>query len=380
MKMKSSIERITLSKIRFMFFALLISVAIISCQQKDTSADEMTLKTAVIPELTLNFPDKVNAGEDFNIVFSSNCGKIMIERGYIHGDPIGEPGTGYEKIYTGLTCETPDLQWESIVEKGFQECTGGTVTENWDEAGTYVYRAKLNHNAYLRSSCPDCSTFTGNKFECFMVTVGEGSRGTFTDVRDGKTYETIKIGGQVWMTENLAYLPSVSPSSLSSETAPYYYVYDYQGTDVAAAKQHTNYTTYGVLYNWPAAMAACPAGWHLPSDAEWKELEISLGMTQAEADEIGLRGTNQGTQMKTTSGWLGYGNGTNTSGFSALPGGYRNLNGGEFNNIDYTAYWWSSAEQSGSGAWYRYIDHSYTVVLRFSADKMFGFSVRCVRY
>jgi uncharacterized protein (TIGR02145 family) len=216
-------------------------------------------------------------------------------------------------------------------------------------------------------------------FECFIVTVGEGNSGSFTDVRDGKTYKTVKIGGKVWMTENLAYLPSVSPSSQGSETVPYYYVYDYQNTDVAAAKQQPNYTTYGVLYNWPAAVAACPVGWHLPSDAEWKELEIELGMTQAGADKTGLRGTNQATQMKTTSGWYDFGNGTNTSGFSALPGGYRNLNGGEFHNIEYTGYWWSSTEQSGSGAWHRYIDQSYTVVLRFSTVKAHGLSVRCIR-
>jgi hypothetical protein len=134
--MKSSIVRIIMSKIPFILFALLISVAFNSCQQEETGEDEMKLKTAVIPELTLNFPDEVNAGEDFNIGYSSTCGKIMIERGYINGDPFGEPGDGYEKIYTGLTCETPDLQWESIGDKGFQECTGGTVKENWDEAGT----------------------------------------------------------------------------------------------------------------------------------------------------------------------------------------------------------------------------------------------------
>lgn len=93
--------------------------------------------------------------------------------------------------------------------------------------------------------------------------------GTFTDSRDGKVYNIVTIGKQFWMAENLAYLPSVVDPGTGSYTEPYYSVYGYNGTDVAAAKATENYQTYGVLYNWPAAMTACPEGWHLPSDAEW---------------------------------------------------------------------------------------------------------------
>jgi uncharacterized protein (TIGR02145 family) len=103
--------------------------------------------------------------------------------------------------------------------------------------------------------------------------------GSFTDSRDGKTYKTVKIGDQWWMAENLAWLPAVNPVNDNSSTEKYYYVSGYNGTDVSAAKATQNYTTYGVLYNWPAAMngaagsdanpssvqGACPAGWHIPS-------------------------------------------------------------------------------------------------------------------
>lgn len=93
----------------------------------------------------------------------------------------------------------------------------------------------------------------------------------------GKTYKTVIINGKEWMAENLAYLPAVYPSSNKSYTEPRYYVYDYQGTDVITTKNNTNFPTYGVLYNWPAAMAVCPPGWHLPSDDEWTALTTYLG-------------------------------------------------------------------------------------------------------
>ncbi len=212
---------------------------------------------------------------------------------------------------------------------------------------------------------------------------------------DNRNYKTVKIGDQIWMAENLAYLPSVSPSSQGSASAPHYYVNGYQGIDVAAAKQHANYKTYGVLYNWPAAMAGaasssanpskvqgvCPAGWHLPSDAEWKQLEMALGMTRSQADASGLRGNNQGTQLKTTSGWASNGNGTNTSGFSALPGGCRFDGIGTFHSVGNNGYWWSSTELGSSHAWFRGLDKrtDYVYVERVGSSKAYGISVRCVR-
>jgi len=96
---------------------------------------------------------------------------------------------------------------------------------------------------------------------------------TFTDSRDGKVYKTVTVGDQVWLAEDLAYLPAVSPAATGSQTESHYYVYGYEGTDVAQAKATDNYGTYGVLYNLQAAMTACPEGWHLPSDAEWTQLE-----------------------------------------------------------------------------------------------------------
>ncbi len=121
--------------------------------------------------------------------------------------------------------------------------------------------------------------------------------GSFTDPRDGITYFWVKIGDQTWMSENLAYLPQVDTVTDGSEDiseGKYYYVYEFapqpgndETTQVANAKATVNYQTYGVLYNWYAAMendnssatnpsrvqGVCHTGWHMPSNSEWMELE-----------------------------------------------------------------------------------------------------------
>jgi uncharacterized protein (TIGR02145 family) len=217
--------------------------------------------------------------------------------------------------------------------------------------------------------------------------------GRFTDSRDGKTYVTIKIGDQLWMAENLAYLPSVNQPNSGSVSDPYYYVHGYEGTDVNEAKATENYKTYGVLYNWPAAIEACPNGWHLPSDEEWKELEMFLGMSQSYADTVGWRGTNEGSKLADgstlwDSGILVNNQAFATSGFSALPGGFR-LDSkqitAKFLGYGYGGYWWSSTEyfvaylNDYDYAMVRHLASNYCNVARRDEHKDFGFSVRCVK-
>lgn len=206
--------------------------------------------------------------------------------------------------------------------------------------------------------------------------------GTFSDPRDGKIYTTVPIGTQTWMAENLAYLPSVVGSGTGSQTTSYHYVYGYNGISVTDAKATSNYQTYGVLYNWPAALQACPAGWHLPSDAEWKELEMYLGMSKTEADDTGWRGTDEGGKLKETgtTHWNSPNTGaTNESGFTALPGGYRyGVIGGDFDDFGAGGYWWSATEYGTTAAWSRGMLYGYSSVNRSGDYKEYGVSVRCV--
>jgi uncharacterized protein (TIGR02145 family) len=209
---------------------------------------------------------------------------------------------------------------------------------------------------------------------------------------DGKGYAIVKIGTQIWMADNLAYLPVVSPSDIGSDSAKYYYVYGYEGTSVDAAKDSANYATFGVLYNWPAAMdggdgsnsvpsgiqGVCPDGWHIPSDGEWKILEKYLGMSQLDADSVNWRNSGEvGNKLKSTTGWTDDGNGTNLSGFTALPGGYRNTHGG-FRSIDNYALFWT-ASNIDTLSWYRNLAGIDIGAYRQTTFKSHGFSVRCVK-
>jgi len=162
---------------------------------------------------------------------------------------------------------------------------------------------------------------------------GGSNAGSFTDTRDGNIYQTVTIGDQVWMAENLRYLPSVVGPGPGSDNTAYYYVYGYYGTDVNAAKATEEYTTYGVLYNWYAACTSCPTGWHLPSDTEWIQLTDYLGGKNVAGDKLKETGTTHWNSPNTDA--------TNETGFSALPGGYRNYNG-YFYYIGYNGYWLSS--------------------------------------
>jgi uncharacterized protein (TIGR02145 family) len=261
-------------------------------------------------------------------------------------------------------------------------------TEDGTGAGSFtssVTGLEPNTTYYLRAYATNSA---GTSYGSIMsFTTQEGSSGsTFSDPRDGKVYITVIIGDQEWMAENLAYLPSVNMVADGSEDAAgsYYYVYGYDGTNVADAKATDNYATYGVLYNWTAAMdgeassttnprgiqGVCPAGWHLPSEAEWTELTNYLGGTGVAGGKLKETGTTHWNYPNTGA--------TNETGFTALPGGNRDRNGA-FYNIGGNGNWWSATEGYASNVWYRYVSNDLSAVFSTNYVKEGGLSVRCVR-
>ncbi len=217
--------------------------------------------------------------------------------------------------------------------------------------------------------------------------------GTFTDTRDGTEYGWVEIGQKKWMSENLAYLPEVSPSNVGDAFNPLYYVYNYQGTNVSEAKASTNFIVYGALYNWVAAMdsalsndenpgaiqGVCPDGWHLPSDSEWKTLEIELGMSADDANLSGQRGSIGGSLKQAgLEYWSSPNTGAdNSSGFTALPAGQRKFDD-VFGGISYEAHWWTSTQQDVFNSYSRVVDYAFTSVYRTYPNIQSGLSVRCV--
>lgn len=243
-----------------------------------------------------------------------------------------------------------------------------------------------NDTMYIMKSGVIINTYNVNtEIDSIIFYKPQNAISTFTDTRDGTIYKMVTIGNQVWMAENLKYLPSVVGPTVGSIATPCYYVYDYNGTSVSEAKKTENYTTYGVLYNWPAAMAntkssssnpsgvqgVCPAGWHLPSDAEWTELTDYLGGLDEAGGKLKEIGTTHWTVHPNNGA-------TNESGFTALGAGYR-YNYEIFYDLRDNAYWWSATEHNDRYAWYRNVGYSHFKVGRNNDLKDEGFSVRCVK-
>ena len=195
---------------------------------------------------------------------------------------------------------------------------------------------------------------------------------TVTDI-DGNVYHTVKIGTQVWMAENLkttryndgTSIPLVtSGSAWASLTTPGYCFYYNDAT--------VNKATYGAMYNWYTVSTGklCPRGWHVPSDIEWTALTNYLGGENAAGGKLKESGMSHwGTPNDGAN---------NSSGFTALPAGYRQ-DDGSFYNINDDDMWWSSTVNNPRGAWGRNVNYNYNYVTKDSYNKNYGFSVRCIK-
>ena len=214
----------------------------------------------------------------------------------------------------------------------------------------------------------------------------EATSGTFTDQRDSRTYKWLMLGTQIWMAENLAFLPAVSPASIGSTTEPVYYVYNYQGSNITEAKTTSNYINYGALYNWEASLTVCPAGWHLPSGVEWTILTEYLTNN---GYGYGGSGNDVAKSMASKSGWSSHSsNGrvgndqssNNSSGFTALPGGVRHANGSSgFVGLANGAYFWSSTVSNMPIVIKLLIYFTEANPLLNEDDSKQGQSVRCIK-
>lgn len=200
------------------------------------------------------------------------------------------------------------------------------------------------------------------------------------DIRDGQSYNTVKIGPLCWMAENINIGSMILvDQSQTNNGIIEKYCYD----DIT-----TNCDTYGGLYQWNETMqyqvymkapGICPNGWYVPGENEWKLLEGTVDSQYGVGDSIwnqgGWRGFDAGLNVKSTTGWYNNQNGTDLYGFNALPAGYRYYNPAKFQDMTFSAHFW----YNGVSVKRRAVNYIYDNIYRASYNTNNGLSVRCVK-
>ena len=313
-------------------FAVLIfvtvAVAFNSCSKKEEPP------THTVPILsTTNASDVTNSSAQVGGVITGNGGVSVTERGACFG-----------------TSSNPTIS-DNTTTSGSGTGTFECSLTGLDHSTKYYYKAYAINSVGVGYGDQKSLTTLDPPWQC-----GE----TITDPRDGQVYPTVQIGSQCWFQKNMNY--EIGDS----------YCYD---------NDPDNCTTYGRLYRWDTfmngdssnnmvpsgAQGVCPSGWHVPSDAEWTLLIDYLGGASVAGDK-----------MKSISSWFDNGNGTNSSGFTALPSGYR-LPYGVFYYLTKGTHFWSSTEYSSTNAWGRNLNFNNDKVGRSYYTKAFSFSARCLQ-
>ena len=355
---------------KFLFFAVLVmAIALLySCTSDIESAEEVLGKME-----SSSSEQGVSSGvETDNEPSSSNSNATIY--GYCDYGPITEYGGGCYPMTTdddSFNC----AKWGKVVNSCPTSSSSSAipVIPSSSSVASSSSSVRLSSSSALPSSSSVAPSSSSN-LDCAGFVKGTKrlhygiEKEQFCDERDGQKYVYVAIGTQTWMAENLNYNASGSKC----------------GNNRSLSDDNTaSCDIYGRLYNWNTAMnnsasstanpsgvrGVCPAGWHIPSEAEWNALITFAG---------GL--ATAGTKLKAASGWSD-GNGTDEYGFSALPGGYGSSGGG-FNGVGYDGNWWSASENGSGSAYYRYMMMTYLSVNAYWNDdynKSYLRSVRCIQ-
>lgn len=251
---------------------------------------------------------------------------------------------------------------------------------------------------------------TGDKFECIIGAASVGTSiayeasedieedrnviedavgsliGTKLKDIDGNYYDVVEIGIQTWMAENLKVTRYNDGTSIPNVNDKITWADLTTGAYCDYNNDANNGKIFGHLYNFYVVTnlkKVCPAGWHAPSDDEWKTLEMYLGMTQQQANiKYAERGTNEGGKLKEkgTTHWLAPNTGaTNSSGFTALPGMYVNERGDHATPAFHGGFWWTSTSSQTKLGCYRGLHYDNSTVWSSFTNYTMGFSLRCVK-
>jgi uncharacterized protein (TIGR02145 family) len=365
-------------------------------------------------------PDQVDACSPTNLegnTPTTGTGLWTIESGT--GGTISEPSNPTSE-FTGTAGNSYVLRWTitTAYESGFddvnisfeaaptiadagtdQDDVVGTamLSANTPTSGTGLWTIISGTGGFISEPTNPTSEFTGipdgtytllwtistvcdNSYDEVSINFAWICGLTLADERDGQTYSTVQIGAQCWMQENLNIGTRIDAGNDQTDNG---------SLEKYCYSNDTTYCdTYGGLYQWDemmqyvtieGAQGICPIGWHIPTDAEWCTLENEVDAGTVSCSETGWRGTDAGGNLKNTLNWQAPNTGaTNSSLFTALPGGYRNQSGG-FHVVGYNGYWWGSTEYSSSDTYCRSLYSIKAQVYRGNEAKAFGFSVRCLR-
>jgi uncharacterized protein (TIGR02145 family) len=229
---------------------------------------------------------------------------------------------------------------------------------NLSETNNVEKQSDLNENTSgsLNSGSsdkPDIETDSNSK-ESF-----KSDYGIFTDLRDGKEYQWVKINNQIWMSENLAYIPSDEGAA---------WIYETEINDLDAVNNSLTYKAYGVLYSYQTAIKSCPSGWRVPSDLEWSKLENFLDNTVIDLNQIGYRGTTVASKLVMTK-----------PGSLKVNFGGKRMSNGKFIGIENIGSFWTSTNAENSKAWNRQIQKNLPQTIRTKANENEGNSLRCLK-
>jgi uncharacterized protein (TIGR02145 family) len=324
---------------------------------------------------------------------------------YVRAYATNSIGTAYgnERTFTTDPVEVPTLTTNEIANVTLTTVdAGGNISS---DNGAPVTQRGVCWNTTGNPTIAGSSMPSGSGSGSFVVTVTGLSAGTVYYIRayaqntaginygnermfstsisdvDGNIYRTVNIDDQLWMQSDLkttryndnATIPIITDNGeWAATTSPAYCWY----------LNNASYgDTYGILYNWYTVQTGrlCPSGWHVPSDNEFQALELFLGIPEAQLDGWGYRGTDEGAMIKSTSGWLDSGNGTNIFGYTGLPGGYRYGADGSFYSMGLLTYWWSSTSADPNTAWYRRVNGDDSRIYRATTLMKGGKYIRCIK-
>jgi len=307
------------------------------------------------------------------------------------GDVYTETGSYTKTLHSVVTgCDsvvTLHLTIKHSVTTEFSDTSCGVYVwdgRNYSSTGDHIYEYPA------ANGCDSIVTLHLVYHELVVDDRSEGYTNGTSNV-----YCTMEYGDQVWMTENMRYLPQVDKSS--SRTVAKYYVYGYAPTGTASlntATNNTNYRTYGTLYNYVAAQTACPEGWRLPTQSDWEQLFTFLRSNPEyycnDANTNVAKSIASKEYWNSSSNACAVGNDAsqnNSSGFNGLPGGYGSfsanasqITSNNFSDRATATYWWSATEQGSTAAFWAPLKSSDAVISPLtSKSKAWGLSVRCVK-